>query len=324
LEAPGFRRDPSFSTSSGGFESTEPPFSERQPSRAPPALPPIEKEQPAAAHRAEPSFDLGVVPNRREQEESDLDFPAGISPAFDRAEMSRPVPVSPPEIVAADRVARSREKRRPFAAFFVGAALLSLLAIGVVFAFQTGLFKSPLERDTSVPNPPPPLESEDFDPAAESGAPALSDQPPSQQDWLAIYTPANADGASAPGDASMEAMQDDSGAFLRIRSGESGSAIIFDVPRDILTQLAGKRAVFSILARAEGGQETEISVECNFGELGDCGRRRYEVGYERGEYLFEVDLPAGQPGANGTIAINSDFSGQGKAIDIYEVNAAVE
>ena len=70
-------------------------------------------------------------------------------------------------------------------------------------------------------------------------------------------------------------------------------------------------------------KETQISVNCDFGELGDCGRKRYEVGYERGEYLFEVELPAKSPGAGGSIAINSDFANEGKAVDIYEIRVSV-
>ena len=98
--------------------------------------------------------------------EVDLDFPA-VPPGADTADISAPVPESPPETVAADRAARSRERRRPFAAVFFGIALLSLAAVGIMFAFQTGLLKSPQERDTSVPNPPAELGSEDFDPAEE-------------------------------------------------------------------------------------------------------------------------------------------------------------
>ena len=62
---------------------------------------------------------------------------------------------------------------------------------------------------------------------------------------------------------------------------------------------------------------------CDFGELGDCGRKRYAVGYERGEYLFDVELPANRPGAAGSIAVNSDFSNEGKAVDIYEIRVSV-
>jgi hypothetical protein len=90
-----------------------------------------------------------------------------------------------------------------------------------------------------------------------------------------------------------------------------------------LEQIAGKHAIFDIVASAEEGSETQISVSCNFGELGDCGRKRYAVGRELGEFLFEVELPNASPGAGGTIAISSDISNQGKAVDIHEIRVSV-
>ncbi|MGO4842547.1 hypothetical protein AB4144_60790, partial [Rhizobiaceae sp. 2RAB30] len=94
------------------------------------------------------------------------------------------------------------------------------------------------------------------------------------------------------------------------------------VGQGVLEQLAGKRAVFDIVARAEEGKETQISVDCNFGELGGCGRKRYAVGYEKGEFLFEIELPNKRPGAEGTIAVNSDIANGGKAIDVYEIKVS--
>jgi hypothetical protein len=91
----------------------------------------------------------------------------------------------------------------------------------------------------------------------------------------------------------------------------------------VLQQLAGKHAVFDIVARAEDGKDTEIAVDCDFGELGGCGRRRYAVGHEKNEYLFDVRFPDERPGAAGTIAIDSDFERQGRSVDIYEIRASV-
>ncbi|WP_274630157.1 hypothetical protein [Arvimicrobium flavum] len=322
------RREPFFSSNgrsgsaSAPAAAPEPSISDRHRGQTGGTAPEIAIPD-ATSPDEEPSLDFGAVPHLHGRADADLDFSGALPPPLDGPDISAPVPESPPEVVAADRVARSREKRRPFAALFFGIALLSIAAVGLMFAFQTGLLKSPQERDTSVPNPPQELGSEDFDPAAGT-PPALSDQPATQQNWISIFSPADPSTANAPGDTKAEAMRDDSGAFLRISSGASGSAVSFDVGQGVLEQLAGKRAVFNISARAEGGAATEISIECNFGELGDCGRKRYEVGYERGEFLFEIDFPDKKPGSSGTIAINSDFSGKGKAIDVYEIKAAAQ
>jgi hypothetical protein len=247
--------------------------------------------------------------------------------AFDvRSELASPQPDAADrreQSVAPDPdAARSRGSRRPLAVFFIVASLAALLGMGFLFAFQTGLFKSPSERDTSVHNPPATAEGEDFIPENEE-PPVLSSQPGEDRAWVGIFSPSDATSVSAPTDTTAEAREDESGSFFRIRSGDSGSAIVFDVGQGVLEQIAGKKATFDIVARAAEGQETEMAVDCNFGELGDCGRKRYAVGYEKADFLFELTLPAKRPGAGGTIAIVSDFAGRGTAVDIYEIKVSV-
>ncbi|MGI6850879.1 hypothetical protein [Mesorhizobium sp. 1B3] len=216
------------------------------------------------------------------------------------------------------------ERRRRYPAIFIAVTLLSLAAIGGWWGYNTGLFKSPAEIDTSVPNPPAVTGEEDFDPDEEPiGEPAKPGEADAQRDWINVFSPEDPTQVNAPGDTKAEVMEDESGSFIRIRSGPAGSAITFDVGQGVLEQLAGKRVVFDIVARAEEGKETQISVDCNFGELGGCGRKRYAVGYEQGEFLFEIELPNKRPGAEGSIAINSDLSNEGKAIDVYEIKASV-
>jgi hypothetical protein len=256
---------------------------------------------PAGNGRVEPRLDAAGDASRR--------------PAAAAAEAE--VPAQTERVVDAER-------RRPYAAIFIVVTLLSLGAIGAWWGFQTGLFKTPEEIDTSVPNPPAVTGSEDFDPDEEPvGAPARPGEADAQRNWIIVFTPSDPSLVNAPGDTKAEVMEDDSGSYIRIRSGASGSAVTFDVGQGVLEQLAGKRAVFDIVARAEEGKETQISVDCNFGELGDCGRKRYAVGYEQGEFLFEIELPNKRPGAEGTIAINSDIANGGKAIDVYEIKASV-
>ena len=171
--------------------------------------------------------------------------------------------------------------------------------------------------------PSPDAEGEDYTPDSEAAAPRRAGETDEDRDWIAVFSPADPTLVSAPSDAQAQVVQDDGGAFLRIRSGRSGSAISFDVGQGILDRLAGRHAVFDIVARAEDGKDTQMSVDCNFGDLGDCGRKRYAVGQQSNEYLFDVAFPDKQPGAAGTIAINSDFEGQGRAVDIYAIRVSV-
>lgn len=218
---------------------------------------------------------------------------------------------------------RVRGPRLPLTAIFLGVTLLAAAGIGLYFAAQTGVFKSAAELDTAPPQTPPTVEDDDFTPPGDTAPPLNAGEADEARDWINVFSPSDPTLVSAPSDAKAEVMQDDSGSFLRIRSGASGSAISFDVEQGVLDKLAGKHATFDIIARSEEGQEAQISVDCNFGELGDCGRKRYAVGHERNEYLFDVRFPDKRPGAAGTIAINSDFDKQGKSVDIYEIRVAI-
>jgi hypothetical protein len=218
---------------------------------------------------------------------------------------------------------RVRGRRLPLTAIFLGVTLLAAVGIGLFFAVQTGVFKTQAQLDTAPPQAPPTVEGDDFAPADGTTAPQKPGAADQTRDWITVFSPADPTHVSAPSDTKAEAMKDDTGSFLRIRSGSSGSAINFDVGQGVLEKLAGKHAVFDIVARAEDGKDTQISVDCNFGDLGDCGRKRYGVSHERNEYLFDVRFPDKRPGAAGTIAINSDFDKLGKSVDIYEIRVSV-
>ncbi|AZO09947.1 MULTISPECIES: hypothetical protein [unclassified Mesorhizobium] len=226
--------------------------------------------------------------------------------------------------VAPDRDERRiRGRRLPLTAIFVVATLLAAAGIGLYFAIQTGVFKTAAQLDTGPPEAPPTIEEEDSSQPGEAGSPQKPGEADQAKNWINVFSPSDPTHVSTPSDAAAEVMKDDTGQFLRIRSGASGSAIAFDVGQGVLEKLAGKHAMFDIIARSEEGKETQISVDCNFGELGDCGRKRYAVGHERNEYLFDVQFPDKHPGAAGTIAINSDFDKQGKSVDIYEVRVSI-
>ncbi|OBQ67811.1 hypothetical protein [Mesorhizobium erdmanii] len=244
------------------------------------------------------------------------------APAID---MSGPAVSGAAAEVAPDRdERRTRGRRLPLTAIFFTVTLLAAIGIGAFFAVQTGVFKTAAQLDTAPPEAPPTVEDDDFTPADGANAPAKPGSADQSRNWINVFSPTDPTHVAAPSDAKAEAMKDDSGPFLRIQSGPSGSAVAFDVGQGVLEKLAGKHAVFDIIARAEDGKDTQISVDCNFGELGDCGRKRYAVGQQRNEYLFDVQFPDKRPGSAGTIAINSDFDKQGKAVNIYEIRVSIE
>ena len=252
-------------------------------------------------------------------------MPDATLPGAPAIDMSVPASSGAAAEVAPDRDERRiRGRRLPLTAIFFTVTLLAAIGIGLFFAKQTGVFKTAAQLNTAPPEAPPTVEGDDFTPADGANAPAKPGAPDQSRDWINVFSPADPTHVAAPADAKAEVMKDDTGSFLRIQSGASGSAIAFDVGQGVLEKLAGKHAVFDIIARAEEGKDTQISVDCNFGELGDCGRKRYAVGQQRNEYLFDVQFPNKHPGSAGTIAINSDFDKQGKAVNIYEIRVSVE
>ncbi|QPC89177.1 hypothetical protein [Mesorhizobium sp. INR15] len=274
------------------------------------ASPSVAVDNPSDAPR---SRVLPVVP--------DIMPDAATVPAID---MSAPGSAGVATEVTPDRDERRvRGRRLPLTAIFFGVTLLAAIGIGLFFAVQTGVFKTQAQLDTAPPEAPPTVEGDDFTPADGANAPAKPGAADHTRDWINVFSPTDPSHVSAPADAKADVMKDDTGSFLRIRSGASGSAVSFDVGQGVLEKLSGKHAVFDIVARSEEGKETQISVDCNFGELGDCGRKRYAVGQQSNEYLFDVQFPNKHPGSAGTIAINSDFDKQGKAVDIYEIRVSV-
>lgn len=296
--------------------------SEFIPASAPDAPDPLEGpvSLPASAELDDVVPDLSEPAQEAELDAVTVGALGGLDMAPERRDTAPAGVPGGPDLVGDIDPAR-RRRRRPLAIAFVAATVIAMLGIGYWFAEDTGLFLTPEERDTSVPNPPDSSEAEDFVPENEEPVvqPGRADP---DRNWITIFDPANAARVSAPSGTSAEVQQDDTGSFLRIRSGADGAAVIFDVGQGILERVAGRSVTFDVVARAETEQGTEMSIDCNFGELGDCGRRRYAVGYERADYLFELTLPQAAPGAGGTIAIVPDFAKQGRAADIYEIRVA--
>lgn len=203
---------------------------------------------------------------------------------------------------ATPRRAKTRSRRRPG---LVGISIGLVVVVGVAAAWW-------LAGPRTGPAAPPP-------PTTENTPPRLPGDAATLENWLDIFTPADPTTVAAPGDSRAEVMDDDDGQFMRIRAGASGSPILFDIGRGVLEQVAGGRAVFNIDARGADGQATQISVDCSLADLGDCGRKRYDAGAVREEFLFEIELPTAQPDSGGVIAINPDVEGSGKSLDIFAI-----
>lgn len=263
----------------------------------------IETEFVAPPPAPEPTIDMGAA--------HPLAEPAMSSPYASDA------PALDPDM---HRV-KPRRRRRPVVVALIVATVLALLAIGGWWAYSLGLFQSAAERDTAVRTQAD-LGSEDFAPEEGGGPPPLNSEPAETRDWINIFTPADPATVRTSGGATAEALSDETGTFLRMRSGSADGQVLFDVGEGVLSSLRGRSATFTVVARGADGQSTEITVECNLAGLGDCGRRRFQAGADPADLLFEVSLPDASPGSGGTIALNSDVTGGTGAVDIYAVRVA--
>ena len=231
-----------------------------------------------------------------------------------------------PNVVAQRAAGASGEPRRGWAFLFILCTLLAFFVMGLWIAYSTGALKirgmAQTGSDTAVRVDPQDAPAEPVAPAAETAT--VPDAPPDE--WLMIFNPDN------PGELVVEPTirAEVSGqgplAHLRIESAsdtKGEAAVVFSIGQGILEQIAGKNVVFDIVAAADDGAPTQMSIVCDFAGLGDCGRKRYQVDAATSDNLFQIEFPAGAPQGSGRIVLNPDVDGKGRALEIYAIKVRV-
>jgi hypothetical protein len=278
-----------------------------EPSAASSSAPEIRAERHESTHTDAPS------PRVEPRIDADSDVPA-----------TYPEPPGPPNDGAPRRKKdRGTDGRRRSFATPVGALIvLALIIAGGWWTLGSGLFSNDQQHGAPGWHPPQTLEEEGSSGVAE--APKKEGQADAEQRWIVIFSPDDPTTANAGAGVQASVMQEGDAKFLRIVSGAQNGAVTFDVGKGILEEIAGKHALFDIVARAQEGKDTQISVNCDFGALGACERKRYEVGNQRDDFLFERDMPDASPAGAGKISIVSDINKQGKAVDVYEIRVSIQ
>jgi hypothetical protein len=296
-----------------------------------PGTEPQSSQEPAneveeSTHDSSASFDRDPASDdARAMKDSDLSSPVlEEEPQFE----VRPIAVTAQTVSqkeAAENAKRAldgSEPKRGWAFLFILVTLLAFLIMGLWVAYTTGSLKLRSESDTPV---------EDVVSIAPQDAPAPGSAPvpaaaPAENDWLMIFRPDN------PGDLvvdpTIKAELAGSGplAHLRIEPAASSgaeSAVIFSIGKGILEQIAGKSAVFDIVAAADDNNPTQISVLCDFAGLGDCGRKRYRIDAATSDNLFQIEFPEGAPAGDGQVIINPDVDGKGRSLEIYAIKVRI-
>lgn len=214
---------------------------------------------------------------------------------------------------------RKRQRRGLISRLFIYFIFFTFLAMGGWWAYSSGLFLTPEQRDTSVPNPPPAVREEDFTGAAGQ---AFNPQQGFSDDWLQVYT-ADSKVAVTPGaEASAEVVAMADGPALRItsRAPGAGGDVAIPVPVEVLREMAGKTSTIALTLQAVGNAAVQLAVRCDFASLGSCSRHRVMAMQERADTLFRVTFDRTlAPTQAGRIYVNSDILGGSQPILLYSV-----
>ncbi len=224
--------------------------------------------------------------------------------------------------VAPDQPVISTPRRRPFAWLLSSAVVIAFVAIGGWWLYSSGALIPLSERDGAVPNPPQELKEDEFKPAPVGTS---TNEPADTQagNWLTIFDPSDPTTVTAPSGTTVEVVGEGKDKAIRIAPEAIDSVALFDVGQGVLDQIAGRKVTFEISALTPEGKDTQMSIQCNFAELGDCGRKRYDVEAARNNFLFEIETPNRSAGSFGSISITPDIA-QGKVpVDIFMIRVFV-
>jgi len=320
------------------------PVAAEAPVPAPVSAPPVASPM-TASPRAEPRFGE-PAPQPRSPAHAD----EGLAASRDhRAEPSIDEPERRPSIeevdqaieVRAEAPIRPRKPRRGvYSRLFALSVLFATLGMGAWWVYSTGLLLSEAERDTSVPNPPPRAQAEDFTGAEPAAQPAnnqsatnqpaettaepraLDTQSGFSDSWLQVFEPKQISAIRARGNALVDVVSASDGTAVQVTSrspDDDGSAEI-TVPTEALQEMAGRTSTIAVTLQSADDKPVQISVACDFGRLGNCARHRFTVNPEKSDVLFRVSFDRTMaPGTAGHLLLNADLGGTGRGVNLYSV-----
>ncbi len=222
-----------------------------------------------------------------------------------------------------ERAAKARRKKGLVARLFIYFTLLAFIGLGAWWVYSSGLLLSPSERDTGVPNPPPEVQSEDFNGAEATPQPSVEAGRGFSDAWEDVFNAERGtNGIQTASLSVVEPITTPAGKAVRLTSrvGEADGNVSITVPAEVLKEMAGKSSTISITLQSSSDRQTQLSVSCDFGSLGDCSRHRFTATPERADMLINVAFDRTlAPNSPGRIIINSDIDGNGLPVNLYSV-----
>lgn len=270
-----------------------------------------------AGTQRDPVFD--IMPEVEERGERrapsfDIEVPQPHHAAAEEAEPQPEVIHLPPE-----RAIKPRRKSRWKARAFALVTFAAFGAAGWWWVESTGLTLPKAVRDGSVPNPPPTAKAEDFDGAKQLKS--LSRQGGFGEEWTKLFEAGKSKSFSVGTQASAKVEQSGSGPYLAITSAAAGidGSISIELPQSVIASMQGKTSNIALML--EGGEKpVQVTVECEFGGLGNCGRHRFLLSQNKTDLMFDVAVKGGNPEGAGRLVINAGAGGEGNTAKLFSIH----
>jgi len=207
-------------------------------------------------------------------------------------------------------ISASRE-RKPYAKLLLWTIILVGIGVAIWWAINFGPALIQQQLGGSVPNPGQTIESGEFVPGKE-------------ENWVTAFNPSEDSANIDSGDSgNAEIFQNESESFVRLASNAGGSEnhLRILIPRGVMLPLKGRAVTIEILMKSAAKTKHQFALYCEFGEMGNCGRKRFNAADLVEAQIFDVLLNNADLAANedAYLTFNTDLEGEGRSIDVYTV-----
>ncbi|MEP1206912.1 MAG: hypothetical protein ABJM29_11640 [Rhizobiaceae bacterium] len=207
-------------------------------------------------------------------------------------------------------ISASRE-RKPYAKLLLWTIILVGIGVAIWWAINFGPALIQQQLGGSVPNPGQTIESGEF-------------VPDSEEKWVTAFNPSEDSANIESGDrGNAEVFQNENESFVRLASNAGGSEnhLRILIPRGVMLPLKGKAVTIEILMKSAAKTKHQFALYCEFGDMGNCGRKRFNAADLVEAQIFDVLLNNADLAANedAYLTFNTDLEGEGRSIDVYSV-----
>ena len=211
---------------------------------------------------------------------------------------------------AAKQAARAEKKpvrrRRTLTAAVITVILIGFVLLAGAWVLNSNFAINPENLDTSVPNPSPRIEAEDFEGA--SG-------------WTQIFQPGTANVMTPGAQATLQDVTFANAPAVEIASNAVGDAgaVAIALPVAVRGMLESGPVLIEISAVSPDGAGQEVGIYCADGTIDGCQRHRFTTNAHRDSLVIRLDPARGVVPTR--LMLSSDLTGGGKPLDIFAIRA---